>query len=91
MIFTTDTKRQVKRYISYNYTQPASSFRPKDRQRSMKAGRLIIPLAVRESEGDWGSIYSNNDFIQMKHIDFMLNMLIKCEIQIGINCDNDVI
>ena len=37
------------------------------------------------------SIYSNNDFIQMKHIDFMLNMLIKCEIQIGINCDNDVI
>ena len=25
-----------------------------------------------------GSIYSNNDLIQMKHIDFMLNMLIKC-------------
>ena len=43
MIFTTDTKRQVKRYISYNYPPPASS---------SDTDQLIIPLVVRESEGE---------------------------------------
>ena len=48
MIFTTDTKRQVKRYISYNYTPkspPASIFRPKYK------GRPAYHSALRE--GEW--------------------------------------
>ena len=55
MIFTTDTKRQVKRYISYNYTPPVLQLTSPDRhreERSIKAGRLIIPLVVRENEGE---------------------------------------
>ena len=50
MIFTTDTKRQVKRYISYNYTPSPHQLPSSDR--NIKAGRLIIPLAVRETEGE---------------------------------------
>ena len=46
MIFTTDTKRQVKRYISYNYPPPPPAS-------SSDTDRLIIPLVVRESEGEW--------------------------------------
>ena len=58
MIFTSDTKRQVKRYISYNYTPPLhqlpSSDRPAAEILARKAGRLIIPLVVRENEGELG-------------------------------------
>lgn len=61
MIFTTDTKRQVKRYSSYNLLLPCH----------LPSGGKMNAEAIS------GFIYSNNDFIRMKHIDFTLNLLIK--------------
>ena len=47
MIFTTDTKRQVKRYISYNYT---SLHLPSDLHRSTYKGRAAYHSARCEGE-----------------------------------------